>query len=76
MGKLEFVLLILMIVFGSKILTDHMKYKHMEKGRKKTDENVNAEKRRLDELEERIKVLERIVTDKNYDLKNQIDDLK
>ncbi len=75
MGKFEFVILILMIVFGSKMFSDHMKYKHMEKRRKKTDKDVEAEKNRLDELEERIKVLERIVTDKNYDLKSQIDDL-
>ena len=75
MGKLEFVLLIMLIVFGSKFLSDHMKYKHMERRSKKTDKNVETEKNRLDELEERIKVLERIVTDKNYDLKSQIDDL-
>ena len=75
MGKFEFVLLILMIVFGSKMFSDHMKYKHMEKRSKKTDKDVETEKNRLDELEERIKVLERIVTDKNYDLKSQIDDL-
>lgn len=31
--------------------------------------------RKIDELEKRIQVLERIVTSKNYDLKREIDDL-
>ena len=31
---------------------------------------------RIDELEERVRVLERVVTDDGYDLKRQIDDLK
>ncbi len=75
MGKLEFVILILLIVFGSKFLSDHMKYKHMERRSNKTDNTGETVKNRLDELEERINVLERIVTDKNYDLKSQIDDL-
>ncbi len=75
MDAFDFVIPILLIVFGYKFLSDRMKYKHMEKHRIRTDENVEAEKNRLDVLEERIKVLERIVTDKNYDLKSQIDDL-
>ncbi len=31
--------------------------------------------KKIDELEQRIQVLERIVTSKNYDLKREIDDL-
>ncbi|WP_456372568.1 hypothetical protein [Thiolapillus sp.] len=31
--------------------------------------------RRIDEMEQRIQVLERIVTDENYDLKRQFQDL-
>ena len=31
---------------------------------------------KLEALEERVEILEKIVTDKNYDLKSQIDNLK
>ena len=31
---------------------------------------------RIDDLEERVRVLERVVTDDRFDLKRQIDDLK
>lgn len=36
---------------------------------------VGAHIRKIDELEQRVQVLERIVTSKNYDLKRKIDDL-
>lgn len=40
------------------------------------DENVNAELlERLRQVEERVQVLERIVTDERYDLKRQFKDL-
>lgn len=36
---------------------------------------VGAHIKKIDELEKRVQVLERIVTSKNYDLKRKIDDL-
>lgn len=36
---------------------------------------VGKHLKKIDELEQRIQVLERIVTTKNYDLKREIDDL-
>ncbi len=38
-------------------------------------EAVGEHLRKIDELEKRVQVLERIVTSKNYDLKREIDDL-
>ncbi|MBT8142284.1 MAG: hypothetical protein HKN88_06855 [Gammaproteobacteria bacterium] len=41
----------------------------------KFQDSENRQQQKIRALEERIKVLERIVTDKNYDLKKQFDEL-
>lgn len=71
----EFVLGILIIVFGYKLLTQRMNHKNMRDLRGAEEADRAAWQRRLDELEERVKVLERIVTDDKYDLKRQIEEL-
>ncbi len=45
------------------------------KGRDQTTEDIDQALARLGTLEERIEVLERIVTDKRVDLRQQIDEL-
>lgn len=40
-----------------------------------SDETINAETERLDQLEERIRVLERIVTEDKHDLRSEINRL-
>jgi hypothetical protein len=39
------------------------------------DDDTLARLERIDELEARVRVLEKIVTDRNYDLRRQLDDL-
>ncbi len=72
MNPFEFVIAIIVIVFGYKLVTMRMQQKHM---RRPDDPDRIAWQQRLDQLEERVKVLERIVTDDKYDLKRQIEAL-
>ncbi len=71
----EFVIAILIIVFTYKLVTLRMHHKNVQNQRGTDDADRVAWQQRLDELEERVKVLERIVTDDKYDLKRQIEAL-
>ena len=71
----EFVIAILIIVFTYKLVTLRMHQKNLQNQRGTDDADRLAWQQRLDELEERVKVLERIVTDDKYDLKRQIEAL-
>lgn len=71
------VVLILTIVFGSIWLSQHMRYR-----RKRMELELNAErefskglKAELQDIRERLANLERIVTDKGYRVKEEIDRL-
>lgn len=64
-----FVLGILVIVFGARIVRDHLRLKQMQP---REDPQALA---RIDQLELRVKTLERIVTDKGYDLRQEFDKL-
>ena len=81
MGPFEMVVVI--VIFGviGEMFRNYLKYKQ---GRSdfdgdwitgKISESDTKHKTKIAQLEERIKVLERIVTDSNYDLKKQFDDL-
>jgi hypothetical protein len=72
-GKV-FVLLILLIVFGSITIQNRMKHNSKRDG-KKDDAEQQALKARVAELEDRVRVLERIVTDRRERLKEEIDAL-
>ncbi len=67
-----FVITIVAIVFGSRLVRDYLatRRKEIELGG-----NTEEYEARIDALEERVKVLERIVTEKNYDLKREINQL-
>ena len=78
-----FEMVAIIVVFGviGEMYRNHLKFKQ---GRTDFDgdkltglmrDSDSRHKQKITQLEERIKVLERIVTDKNYDLKKQFDDL-
>jgi hypothetical protein len=75
LSAFEFVLAILFIVFAYKLISQRMNHKNLRELRGTDDADRVAWQQRLDELEERVKVLERIVTDDKYDLKRQIEQL-
>jgi hypothetical protein len=64
-----FILSIIIVVLGARILRDHMRFKHLQP---REDPQYRA---RMDTLEQRVRTLERIVTDKGYDLKREFDKL-
>lgn len=64
-----FVLGIIVIVFGARIVRDHLRMKHMQ-----PRENPQYQAR-IDALEQRVKTLELIITDKGYDLKREFEKL-
>jgi hypothetical protein len=72
MNPFEFVIAIIAIVFGYRLVSQRMRQKD---ARRVPDTEQMVWQQRLDQLEERIKVIERIVTDDKYDLKRQIEEL-
>lgn len=68
-GSYLFVLSIIIIVFGARIFRDHLRLKQTQ-----PRENPQYQAR-LDTLEQRVRTLERIVTDKDYDLKREFEKL-
>ena len=81
MQVFEMVAIIVVIGVIGEMFRNYLKFKQ---GRSDFDgdkltglmrDTDSRHKQKITQLEERIKVLERIVTDKNYDLKKQFDDL-
>jgi hypothetical protein len=64
-----FILGIIIIVFAARIFRDHVRFKQVQ-----PRENPQYEAR-IDTLEQRVRTLERIVTDKGYDLKREFEKL-
>ncbi|MEO6802404.1 MAG: hypothetical protein ABI197_04055 [Granulicella sp.] len=64
-----FVLLIIIIVFGARIFRDHLRHKQIQP---REDPQYQA---RIEALDQRVRTLERIVTDKGYDLKREFEKL-
>jgi hypothetical protein len=72
MHPLEFALAIIALVFLYKLVKTVV----LQKGTSRRDDPVRAELlARLHQVEERVQVLERIVTDERFDLKQQFKDL-
>lgn len=71
-GTLVFVLLIIAIVMASGLIKTWIKHRHQVP---ETGADVENMLEKIDVLEERIQVLERIVTEHNIDLRQQIDNL-
>ncbi len=73
MNPFEFVIVIIVLSFGYKLLDGWLK----NRPRETADDPVRSELlKRLEEVEERVRVLERIVTDERFDLKQQFKDLE
>ncbi len=71
-GVFQFVVIIVIVVSLSELAKTYLK----QRARKtEPNEELNETLLKIDELEERIKVLERIVTEDRYDLKKEIDQL-
>ena len=67
-----FVLLIIMVVTCGRVAQTYMKQRAR---RPEPNEDIEPTLLKIDELEERIQVLERIVTENRYDLKKEIENL-
>ena len=72
MNRYEMVMFIIFIVFATGALKHYLSLRHKTP---MVDDDTRERHARLEQLEERVQVLERIVTDRNYDLKQQIRDL-
>ncbi len=74
MNTLFYVVCIVAIVFTADTIQKYMKMKNEEK--KQQDPELEETLAQIERLEERIKVLERIVTEHKYDLGKEIDNLE
>ena len=74
MSTLFYVVCIVAIVFTADTIQKYMKMKHNEKEKK--DPELEETLAEIERLEERIRVLERIVTESKHDLGKEIDNLR
>ena len=72
-STLVFVLLLVTVVIVGELVKTWMKQKNEKRG---DDDELSETLQKIDQLEERIKVLERIITENRFDLKKEIDSLK
>jgi len=70
----EFVIAIVSIALGYKIVESFINRKR--RGPPEIDEETQEKLKHLQELEERVKVLERILTDSKYDLHREFEKLR
>jgi hypothetical protein len=75
MNPFEFVITILILTFLFKLLNSWIGAKSARRSSEESGAEAAELQRRLNEVEERVRVLERIVTDERYDLKQQFRDL-
>ena len=73
MNTLFYVVCIVAIVFTADTIQKYLKMKNRDKT---TDPELEETLAHIERLEERIRVLERIVTEHKVDLKREIDNLK
>ena len=73
MNTLFYVVCIVAIVFTADTIQKYLKVKNQEK---KSDPELEETLAHIERLEERIRVLERIVTEHRTDLKSEIERLK
>ena len=67
-----FIVLIVLIACATGVAFEYMR---MKSNKKETDADTDDMVSQIDALEERIRVLERIVTENKFDLKREIDKL-
>ena len=71
-SSLVFVLLLISIVMCANIVQTYLKQRKQEPA---DNEEMEETLTKIELLEERIQVLERIITEKKFDLKSEIDSL-
>lgn len=71
-GSLVFVLLLVTIVMVAQIVRTWIEKKDQSPN---GQEELEDTMRQIEHLEERVRVLERIITENRFDLKNEIDSL-
>ena len=69
---MTFAFLIISVVLLARVLQKWIEVRH---SKPEIDDDVQDTLDRIDSLEERIRVLERIITENHYDLKREIDSL-
>ncbi len=72
MNSLFFVVCIVAIVFCAKVVTEYLK---MRATKEERGANADETLAQMEVLEERVRVLERIVTENKIDLRKEIDKL-
>jgi len=76
MNPFEFVILILVLSFVYSLLSTWLRQRGRDMPRRGSEEASSELLERLARAEERIRVLERIVTDERWDLKKEFRDLE
>jgi membrane protein implicated in regulation of membrane protease activity len=71
-NSLVFVLLVVAIVMTANVLRTYINRRQRQP---ETNEELEETLAKIEMLEERIEVLERIITENRFDLKKEIDDL-
>ncbi len=71
----EMVVLIVFIVFGAGVLNNYLKSRVGGKQLEAIEKELESRLATIDKLEKRIQVLEKIVTDRHYDAKRELDEL-
>ena len=72
MNTMFYVVCIVAIVLAANTVQQYLKLRHRKENRSAQAEETQAQ---LDALEERIRVLERIVTENRFDLRDEINKL-
>ena len=75
MSSFEFVLGLLGIIFAYKLITIYLEQRSSRESTSAERELANDLTERLADLENRVQVLERIVTDQRFELKKEFEDL-
>jgi len=75
MNPFEFVIALVVLSFIFKLALSALQHKNQQRGDVSAEAANTELRQRLEQMEERVKVLERIVTDERFDLKQQFKDL-
>ena len=72
MDPFQMVVVIVAIVFGTKAWRDHMRFKEMRANERASDADFDRMSQEVARLKERVRVLEKIVTDGDKRLSEEI----
>lgn len=74
---MQMVAIIVFIVFTAEVINNYIKHRSkMGKRIEQIERGIEARLARLDELEKRIRVVEKIVTDRRFDLADEFERLE